>query len=210
MTRQDQNNLKHQLCETTRDNNSHFRDCASVKNGVRALHKVLKYIDRRKTTIVRNGFGKWWLGNLVTKLGGKWEDYCCRGEITGYSFDGDVLEITQMTAWCEQEGVRRIIQEKFPSIKVYYREEEPGCDVYYTNDTTGCYFPETFFIDNYDEPRYFETIKETAEWVSEIVGCTVEATVNAIQEALEKYVEQKESEGEEVFYSLHEFKVIDD
>lgn len=37
--------------------------------GVRALHKVLKYIDRRKTTIVRNGFGKWWLENLVTKRG---------------------------------------------------------------------------------------------------------------------------------------------
>ena len=46
--------------------------------------------------------------------------------------------------------------------------------------------------------------------VAEIVGCTVEATIDAIQEALEKYVEQKESEGEEVFYSLHEFQVIDD
>ena len=184
--------------------------CVGDPKEVRALHKILKYIDRRKTTIVRNGFGKWWLGNLVTKLGGKWEDYCCRGEITGYSFDGDVLEITQYTAWCEQEGVRRIIQEKFPSIKVYYREEEPGCEVYYTNDTTGSYFPEAYFLDSYDEQQYFETIEEAAERVTEIVGCTVEATVNAIQEALEKYVEQKESEGEEVFYSLHEFQVIDD
>lgn len=184
--------------------------CVGDPKEVRALHKILKYIDRRKTTIVRNGFGKWWLGNLVTKLGGKWEDYCCRGEITGYSFDGDVLEITQYTAWCEQEGVRRIIQEKFPSIKVYYREEEPGCEVYYTNDTTGSYFPEAYFLDSYDEQRYFETIEETAESVSEIVGCTVEATIDAIQEALEKYVEQKERSGEEVFYSLHEFKVIDD
>ena len=184
--------------------------CVGDPKEVRALHKVLKYIDRRKTTIVRNGFGKWWLGNLVTKLGGKWEDYCCRGEITGYSFDGDVLEITQYTAWCEQEGVRRIIQEKFPSIKVYYREEEPGCEVYYTNDTTGDYFPETYFLDSYDEQRYFDTIEEAAESVSEIVGCTVEATIDAIQEALEKYVEQKESEGEEVFYSLHESQVIDD
>ena len=184
--------------------------CVGDPKEVRALHKVLKYIDRRKTTIVRNGFGKWWLGNLVTKLGGKWEDYCCRGEITGYSFDGDILEITQYTAWCEQEGVRRIIQEKFPSIKVYYREEEPGCEVYYTNDTTGDYFPETYFLDSYDEQQYFETIEEAAEKVTEIVGCTVEATVNAIQEALEKYVEQKEGEGEEVFYSLHEFTVIDD
>ena len=184
--------------------------CVGDPKEVRALHKILKYIDRRKTTIVRNGFGKWWLGNLVTKLGGKWKDYRCRGEIVDYSLEGDILIITQMTAWCEQEGVRRIIQEKFPGIKVYYREEEPGCEVYYTNDTTGDYFPETYFLDSYDEQLYFETIEEAAESVSEIVGCAVKATVNAIQEALEKYVEQKESEGEEVFYSLHEFQVIDD
>ena len=184
--------------------------CVGNPKEVRALHKVLKYIDRRKTTIVRNGFGKWWLGNLVTKLGGKWEDYRCRGEIIDYSLDGDILIISQSTAWSEQEGVRRIIQEKFPSIKVYYSEEEPGCGVYYTNDTTGDYFPETYFLDSYDEQLYFETIEEAAECVSGIVGCTVEATIDAIQEALEKYVEQKENEGEEVFYSLHEFKVIDD
>lgn len=183
--------------------------CVGDPKEVRALHKVLKYIDRRKTTIVRNGFGKWWLGNLVTKLGGKWEDYRCRGEITGYSFDGDILEITQYTAWCEQEGVRRIIQEKFPGIKVYYREEEPGCDVYCTNDTTGYYFPETFFIDNSDEPRYFETIEETAEWVSDLVGHKVEAGSINIQVALDEYVEAQEN-PEEVFYSFHEFQVIDD
>ena len=191
------------LCDTT-------YKCVGDPKEVRALHKILKYIDRRKTTIVRNGFGKWWLGNLVTKLGGKWEDYRCRGEIIDYSFDGDILVISQYTAWCEQEGVRRIIQEKFPSIKVYYREEEPGCEVYYTNDITGDYFPETYFLDSYDEQLYFETIEEAAECVSGIVSCTVEATIDAIQEALEKYVEQKENEGEEVFYSLHEFQVIDD
>ena len=65
--------------------------CVGDPKEVRALHKILKYIDRRKTTIVRNGFGKWWLGNLVTKHGGKWEDYRCRGEIIDYSFDGDIL-----------------------------------------------------------------------------------------------------------------------
>ena len=106
--------------------------------------------------------------------------------------------------------MRRIIQEKFPSIKVYYREEEPDCEVYYTNDTTGDYFPESYFLDSYDEQRYFETIEEAAESVSEIVGCTVEATIDAIQETLKEYVEQKERSCEEVFYSFHEFKVIDD
>ena len=80
----------------------------------------------------------------------------------------------------------------------------------YPKATTGSYFPEAYFLDSYDELQYFETIEEAAERVTEIVGCTVEATVNAIQEALEKYVEQKESEVEEVFYSFREFQVIDD
>ncbi len=183
--------------------------CVGDPKEVRALHKVLKYIDRRKTTIVRNGFGKWWLGNLVTKLGGKWEDYRCRGEIIDYSLDGDILIISQSTAWCEQEGVRRIIQEKFPSIKVYYREEEPGCNVYYTNDTTGSYFSETYFLDSYDEQRYFETIEDAAESVSDLVGHKVEADSTNIQEALDEYVEAQENPDDH-FYSFHEFKVIDD
>ena len=62
--------------------------------------------------------------------------------ITDYSLDGNVLTINQETAWCEQEGVRRIIEEKFPSIKVYFMEEESGCGVFYTNDSSGDYFPE--------------------------------------------------------------------
>lgn len=183
--------------------------CVGDPKEVRELHKVLKYIDRRKTTIVRNGFGKWWLGNLVTKLGGKWEDYRCRGEIIDYSFDGDILVISQYTAWCEQEGVRRIIQEKFPSIKVYYREEEPGCEVYYTNDTTGDYFPEQYLIDNDEEPRYFETIEDAAEWVSDLVGHIVEADSTYIQTALDEYVEAQEN-SKEYFYSLHEFIIVEE
>ena len=57
--------------------------------------------------------------------------------------------------------------------------------------------------------KFFKALRVAGD-VAEIVGCTVEATIDAIQEALEKYVEQKESEGEEVFYSLHEIQVIDD
>ena len=102
------------------------------------LHDALKYIDKRKTTIVPNGFGKWWLGNLVTRLGGNWEDYPCRGDITSYSLENETsLMIWQNTAWGEQEGVRKIIEEKLPSIKVYFQEEEPGCQGVFPGGGTG-------------------------------------------------------------------------
>ena len=45
------------------------------------LHSALKYIEKRKTTIVPNGFGKWRLGNMVTKLGGNWKQYPYRADI---------------------------------------------------------------------------------------------------------------------------------
>lgn len=44
-------------------------------------------------------------------------------------------------------------------------------------------------------------------FVSEIVGHEVEATVKAIDEALEDYME--EHEDEDVFYSFHEFQICE-
>ena len=119
--------------------------------------------------------------------------------------DGDELVIYQSTAWCEQEGFREVIQLKFPSITVYYRQEEPGCDVYSTNSFE--YFPDRYFLDSYEEPLYFETLSEAVDTISSIVGYKVEEDVSAIDEALEKYVE--EHEKEDLFYSFHEFTEID-
>ena len=81
-------------------------ECVGDPKDIRLLHDALKYIDKRKTTIVPNGFGKWWLGNLVTRLGGNWEQYPCLGDITSYSLESETtLLIWQNTAWGEQEGV---------------------------------------------------------------------------------------------------------
>ena len=169
---------------------------------IRRLNGALMYIDKRKTTIVPNGFGKWWLGNLVTKLGGNWEDYPCRGEITSYSLeDASTLMIWQNTAWGEQEGVRRIIEEKLPSIKVYFQEEEPGCGLFATNSFE--HFPERYLLDGNEEPLYFETIDEAAKCVADIVGHPVESNVEAIDQALDDYLEVHEDD--DTWYSFHEF-----
>lgn len=109
----------------------------------------------------------------------------------------------------EREGVRQVIEEKFPSIKVYWREEKPGCGVFYTNDASGSYFPERFFLDSYEDCEYFETIEEAAKYVSEIVGHKVEAGVNAVSQALDDYIEEHEEDNLDLFYSFHEFAVID-
>jgi hypothetical protein len=45
-------------------------------------------------------------------------------------------------------------------------------------------------------------------FLSGIVGHEVEATVKAIDEALDDYME--EHEDEDIFYSFHEFRIIED
>ena len=167
-------------------------------------------MEKRKTSILKNGFGKMWLGNLVHKLGGDWKEYRCRGEITDFSLDGNVLTINQNTAWCEQEGIRQIIEKTYPSIKVYFMEQEPGCGVFNTNDASGDYFPERYFLDSNEDWEYFETLDEAANFVSKIVECKVEPSVYAIQNALDAYVEEHEEENEDQFYSFHEFDVFND
>ena len=179
--------------------------CIGDPKEVRSLYKVINANSKRKTPRVKNGFGTLWLGCIIDALGENWENYRCRGEIIDYQLDDNVLTICQNTAWCEQEGFGECIEKKFLSIKVYYREEEPGCEVFYTNDKKGDYFPERYFLDNYDEPLYFETIEEAAKSVSGIVEHTVEATVEAIEEALNDY--EEEHEDEDVFYSFHVFQV---
>ncbi|OUO01364.1 hypothetical protein [Bacteroides clarus] len=182
--------------------------CVGEPKEVKSLYKILKYIDKRKTTIIENGFGKWWLGNLVHKLDGDWNELRCRGEITGYGLDGNILTIYQSTAWCEQEGVREQIERTFPGIKVYYREEEPGCGVYYTNDSSGDYFPEQYYLDSYnDDSEYFRTVEEAAGYVSGIIGKDVEPDKNSIGEALEEYMDQQDDK--DIWYSFHEFTIVE-
>ena len=182
--------------------------CIGDPKEVRSLYKIINANNKRKTSRVKNGFGTLWIGNIIDALGEDWEKLRCRGEIIGYHIENNLLTIYQSTAWCEQEGFRECIEKKFPSIKVYYREEEPGCNVYYTNDAERNYFPERYLLNNNDEPLYFNTIEEAAEYVSGIVNQKVEANMEAIEKALDNF--EEENEDDDVFYSFHEFQVVDD
>lgn len=182
--------------------------CVGEKKEIQALKKGLDANAKRKTSRVANGFGTLWLGNIIDQLGGDWEKYRCRGEITDYQMDGDDLAIYQCTAWCEQEGFRQFIEEKFPNIKVYWQDQEPGCDVYFTNSFD--YFPERYFLDSYDEPLYFESLEELQRYVESLVGHPVEATFEALDSAISLYQEEQEEKGIDCFWSLHEFRLSED
>ena len=182
--------------------------CVGEPEDIRKLNDALEYIKDRKTTIIENGFGKWWLGNLVTKLGGNWEDYPCRGEIIDFemSKDNTMLTLCQQTAWAEQPGVRKIIEEKFPSIKVYWQEEEPGCEVYFTNSFK--YFPDKYYLDSNEEPLYFDNILDVARCVSEFTGQDVKPDIESIIQAIDDYNDAQDDP--DVWCALHVFEEVDE
>lgn len=129
----------------------------------------------------------------------------CRGSIIWYEYDGDrILSIDQETAWCEQEGFRRSIEKVFPSVKVYYLEEEPGCDVFYTNDPNGEFFPQRFLLDSPDVYEFFENIEDVIDYLQEKFHISVEEqTESGIQSAIDRYAEERD---DDFWMYIHEFK----
>lgn len=185
-------------CDTT------YKCVSENKKELRELKKVLDSNFKRKRSRLPNGFGKLWIGNIIDQLGYDWHIYRCRGDITDYQMEGNILTINQCTAWCEQEGFREVIKKKFPSIHVYYQASEPGCEVFVTNSFE--HFPDRYFLDSYEDPMYFENITDAAKYVSGIVGHEVGESVEAITEALDDYMEEKDDD--DVWFSFHEFEEV--
>lgn len=172
--------------------------CIGSKKDLKALYNAIKYNDDLKEPLVKNGFGTLWIGCVITKLGGNWEDYRCRGEIVYYDYDEDnnILTIDQLTAWCEQEGFREFIEERFPSVKVYFLEEEIGYGVYNTNDRDGRFFDERYRLELESETLYLKTIEEVAEILSEETGKDVQPEMKSIINAVEDYNDEHSEDDE--------------
>lgn len=176
---------------------------AGDSKGNDQLYRVLKEMESRESPKIDNGYGPMWLGELVNELGGDWETICCQGVIEDFEKESDsTLRINMSCAWCEQSETRHFLDATL-TLKTYYVNEEPGTEIYETNDTTGKYFPDRYLLDNELEPLYYQTLQEAAESVSGIVGHPVDASVEAIEKALNDY-----SEETGTWYSFHEYKIV--
>jgi hypothetical protein len=167
-------------------------------------------MDNRKTPVVTNGWfnPKRWLGCLVKALGGDPKKIYCRGEISDYELEDDVLTINMETAWSEMTETRHFIESVFPGMKIYYVEEECGCEVFNTNDKEGRFFSDRYYLDSDGavDDHYFKTIGDLADVISEIVGHPVGESFKECEQALDDYMEENPDE----WYSLHEFTICDD
>lgn len=175
------------------------------------LSKRMERLENRKKSLINNGFGNTWLGNLVNNLGGDWENVYCRGEwmCREWNKEKNTLTFTTETAWQEMKEWRRFIESCYKTIKILYVTEEPGMGIYKTNDLNEIFFKAKFVLDYGEDVEYFETLDQAIVFIEELTGMTIEEkTVNGIQGKLDEYVE--ENDEEDLFYSFHEFEQVDD
>ena len=153
------------------------------KKDVRSLYDRMKRLQSRKESLLPNGFGKTWLGNLVRRLGADRHPVDCRSEWTdlnGEWFDlrmkGGDLRFNTRTAWSRCKEVEDVIEDKYPDLSVWFLSEELGCDIFETNDATGEIFPERVIIDTENEETEYYTYEEAHHVLCDKLGLDPEAT----------------------------------
>lgn len=145
--------------------------------------------------LVENGFGSTWLGNLVMALGVdplKQQNFRCRGDYSNVDLNqSGYLTFDTMTAWCEADDTRRLIETKFPGVHLFYISEEFGCCYWEINDLQGKYFPERYYFSTEDymdeEGNYYETLPELLDAIKEATGLTGMLTFDECDKALQDY-----------------------
>ena len=126
------------------------------------LSKRMERLENRKKSLINNGFGNTWLGNLVNNLGGDWENVYCRGEwmCREWNKEKNTLTFTTETAWQEMKEWRKFIESCYKTIKILYVTEEPGMGIYKTNDLDEIFFKAKFVLDYGEDVEYFETLDQ--------------------------------------------------
>ena len=163
------------------------------------LYEKMRSLEERDESLVENGFGKTWLGNLVTLLGGDWNTIYCRGDWSDLTKDDDngALRFDTETAWCDADETIAFLQEKYPNLEFYFIAEEPGMGYYATNDTAGEYFPQRYTILPYDsgEEYQYEEGEEQAffDEITNLTGCKANS-FEEVETAVHEYNEQHEDE----------------
>ena len=156
---------------------------------VRSLYRKMKRLQERKTPLVPNGYGTRWLGCLVKSLGADPEKVYCRGEWSNLALKDGLLRFDTVHAWSRPAEVEMLIEKAYPSLKIYFIEEELGMDIFQTNDATGEYFKEQIIIDEEPDGMEYYTEEAALRRLSELAGSPVsdweeaEAFVNAINDS---------------------------
>ena len=166
----------------------------AIEGNKRTLKRIEKTINKALDGTLAKAVeksDKTWQGNVLNALGVKFiKDGSWNVNIRGFFYDKPEMRDGALRFTCEEAWSRtefaEMLCKKFPSLTVYWMEEEPGFDVYATNDANGKYFYDRFFVDTCIggeyQSEYFETKEDAYKWISMISECENEEDVAAFNE----------------------------
>jgi len=174
---------------------------------VQSLFSKMNNLENRKKPLVDNTFGKTWLGCLVNKLGGNWQEVYCRGSWSNLDWNGAILRFNTETAWGPMNEVFKFIKSVYPSLEIYYSAEEDMMGVFITNDKDGRYFKDRFRVEYDCDYEYFKSIEGVCTYVSGIIGKEVK-TRKEMESAINDWNEDTEDDDRMIYFNAYE--VIED
>lgn len=161
---------------------------------IKDIFDKLSSLQVRETSLMENGFGKNWLGNIVALLGGNPDEVACRGTYESVEISNDTLVLYTDTAWDEMRPTWDFVCQQYKTLRYYFRAEEPGGEYFVTNDRERKYFPDRYLLEqNEQEPMYFET---EAALFAEVEKRTDTSIRNwdAMQAVIDEYNENDEDD----------------
>lgn len=158
-----------------------------AREEVEDLLEKLTALQQREISLVENGFGKNWLGNVVKVYGGDPESIECRGSYESPVVRDGVLVVDTETAWNEMRPTWDFVCQQYKTLRYYFKAEESGNEYYVTNDADKKYFPERYILEqNEADTEYFETETAFFAAVAERTGTKINSW-DTMQEAIENY-----------------------
>lgn len=166
------------------------------KEEIKDLYDKLKSLEEMEKPSVENGFGKRWLGCVVSLFGGKWEEINCRGDFMDLEVpDDNTIQLSTQTAWGDMPEVWDFVLENYKSITYYFYAEETGVCYYATNDSEGKYFPERFIVEQFSEQtEYFDNETDLFTHIASVVRKTI-ANQEEMSIAIEIYNTENEADN---------------
>lgn len=159
------------------------------KRELKSLYGKMKRLQERKKPLVENGFyyPQRWLGNLVKRLGGDYNEVYCRGTWDDLNLMKDHLYFFTETAWEPPFDLLKLIQKVYPTLNVFFSAEGDDWVSYLTNDKEGRYFKSRYVIDMEPDIEYFNTIKEACNHLAANIGHQIDNTWDALNNAAEEW-----------------------
>lgn len=102
-------------------------------------------LQNRKKPLIENGFyhPERWLGNLVSRLGGDYNEVYCRGTWDDLDLNQERLYFFTESAWNAPFDLLRLIQKVYPGLEIFFSAVGDDWDSYLTNDAERRFFTDS-------------------------------------------------------------------